>query len=101
MKYNSLLIIFTAFVLITACGSQSELEKREVVFTVGGMYCESCVSAVTNEMNRIDGISDINVTLSDSTVVFSAPENNIPDQQRIKRSIEALGYTVHFSNDTE
>lgn len=101
MNSNSLFIIFAAILLFSACGSQSEPEKREVVFTVGGMYCESCVSAVTNEMNRIDGVSDVNVTLTDSTVVFSAPDNKMPDQERIKRSIEALGYTVHFSNDTE
>lgn len=89
-------ILLLATLLIGACASENEQSVREVVFHVEGMYCESCVGAVTNEMNRMDGVQNVQVTLADSTVVFRVPENREPSHDEIRKAIEDLGYKVHF-----
>jgi copper chaperone CopZ len=82
--------------LLMACTAQNHGEERQIIFHVEGMFCESCVGAVTNEIERMNGTSNVNVTLEDSTVVFTIPANRVPDRETIRESIERLGYTVHF-----
>ncbi|KPQ00347.1 MAG: copper chaperone [Bacteroidetes bacterium HLUCCA01] len=89
-------LVLLATLMIGACASDNEQSVREVVFHVEGMYCESCVGAVTNEMNRMDGVQGVQVTLADSTVVFQVREDQEPSQDQIRKAIEDLGYKVHF-----
>jgi copper chaperone len=93
-------VLLTAFGLI-ACSSAEEHDIRQVVFTVEGMYCEGCVGAVTNEIQRIDGATNISVTLDDSLVVFSVPSNKMPSDEALRKAIEDLGYIVHLNTDSE
>ena len=40
--------------------------------------------------------SGVQVTLADSTVVFQVREDQEPSQDQIRKTIEDLGYKVHF-----
>lgn len=93
--------VFSLLLFIVACSERPVEEQREVIFHVEGMFCESCVGAVNNEINRMSGVSNVTVTLEDSTVTFTAPANRIPDRELIRKSIEDLGYIVHFDLNTE
>ncbi|MCC5925244.1 MAG: heavy-metal-associated domain-containing protein [Bacteroidetes bacterium] len=94
MKF--LLTTTLLIIVLMGCSNKESTEEREVVFHVEGMFCESCVGAVTNEMRRINGVSNISVSLEDSSVVFTVPSNRVPDRSHIRESIENLGYKVHF-----
>jgi copper chaperone len=45
------------------------------IYTVAGMTCEHCVSAVTSELKSIDGVSDVQIALvvgGDSAVTITS-----------------------------
>lgn len=91
-------IILALTLLITACSGDKEINipVEEVKFTVSGMYCDGCVKAVEVELKRIDGLTDIVVSLDDSTVTFKAKQNKIPTNRELSDIVEELGYTAIF-----
>jgi copper chaperone CopZ len=101
IKPSLLSALIISVLLVAACSNSEEPETRQIVFNVEGMYCAGCVGAITNEIQRIDGASNISVTLDDSLVVFDIPSNKIPDQQTLRKAIEDLGYIVHFKSEVE
>ncbi|SDB80481.1 Copper chaperone CopZ [Raineyella antarctica] len=62
-------------------------------YTVTGMTCGHCVSAVTEEVSAVDGVSDVKVDLeSGRMAVTSATE--VPLETIAAAVDEAGGYTV-------
>ncbi|AYY15225.1 copper chaperone [Actinobacteria bacterium YIM 96077] len=61
-------------------------------YTVTGMTCEHCVSAVTSEVSKINGVSDVRIDLNSGnvTVVSSGPLD--PDD--IRAAVDEAGYEV-------
>jgi copper chaperone len=95
MKTTPILLILVLS-LFAACTGEPELPVEEIRFHVSGMYCDGCVKAVTVELERLDGLSDVQVSLEDSSVVFKAPQNKIPTNQQLSELMEELGYTAIF-----
>ncbi|GAA3137585.1 copper ion binding protein [Kribbella aluminosa] len=59
-------------------------------YTVTGMTCEHCVSAVTEEVTGIDGVSDIAVDLPTGAVTVTS---ELPiDEAQIRAAVEEAGY---------
>ena len=59
-------------------------------YAVKGMTCDHCVAAVTSEVSRIEGISEVVVDLSQGTLVFTG---EIP-RQTIADAVEEAGYEL-------
>lgn len=59
-------------------------------YSVPEISCQHCVNAITTELQKIDGVSDINVDLAAKTVTVGgeAPDANIV------AAIEEAGYAV-------
>lgn len=96
MKLSRILSLLPLFFVLIHCSSQPEVPLEEVRFHVSGMYCEGCVLAVTVELERLDEVRDVRVTLEDSLIVFTVPQNRIPTNQHLSEIIEELGYTALF-----
>lgn len=60
------------------------------------MYCEGCVLAVETELQQIDGVTDVQVTLADSTVRFKVAQNKIPTNRELSDLMNELGYVAIF-----
>ena len=60
--------------------------------TVKGMHCAKCQSAVTEAMNKLDGVSDVDVNLETGLVTFS--EKQPVSDEAIKDAIESIGFDV-------
>lgn len=64
-------------------------------YSVAGMTCGHCVSAVTEELSRLDGVSDVTVDLnaggvSAVTVTSAAP---LPTDQ-VSAAVDEAGYVL-------
>ena len=64
-------------------------------YSVAGMTCGHCVSAVTEELSRLDGVSDVAVDLnaggvSAVTVISAAP---LPTDQ-VAAAVDEAGYAL-------
>ncbi|GAB3959137.1 heavy-metal-associated domain-containing protein [Actinoallomurus acanthiterrae] len=61
-------------------------------YTVKGMTCGHCVSAVTSEVGAIDGVTDVKVDLTSGvvTVASTAPL----DDRAVRDAVDEAGYEV-------
>ena len=61
-------------------------------YTVQGMTCGHCVASVTEEVKRIDGVSDVAVELETGavTVTSSSPLDSVA----VKAAVEEAGYEL-------
>jgi copper chaperone CopZ len=65
---------------------------HRISVTVKGMTCEHCVRAVTEELQALDGVSDVIVTLSSGDVALTS-ERELT-RAEIAAAIEEAGYAL-------
>ena len=64
----------------------------EQTYTVTGMTCGHCVSAVTSELSRLPGVIDVQVDLaSGGVVVDSADELPV---ETVRAAVDEAGYQL-------
>ena len=61
-------------------------------YTVKGMHCSHCVSAVEEEVGQIDGIDDVDVDLSSGSLTFTT--NQPVDPATVRAAVEEAGYEL-------
>lgn len=61
-------------------------------FTVQGMTCGHCVSAVTDEVGQIQGVSDVDVDLETGAVTITS-EGDV-DEDVVRAAVEEAGYEL-------
>jgi copper chaperone len=61
-------------------------------FAVAGMTCGHCVSAVTSELSKIPGVSEVEVDLASGTVVL-ASEAPVP-VEAVASAVDEAGYQL-------
>jgi copper chaperone len=61
-------------------------------YTVSGMTCQHCVSAVTGELSSLDGVDDVQVDLGTGvvTVTSAAPL----DESDVRAAVDEAGYEL-------
>lgn len=67
-------------------------ENAMKTITVKGMHCPNCQNAVTDAMNQLDGVADVDVNLENGLVTFS--EEKPVSDETIKNAIEKIGFEV-------
>ena len=60
-------------------------------YTVTGMTCGHCVASVTEEVQEIQGVQDVKVTLEDGSLVVSG--EGFTDEA-VQRAVEEAGYQL-------
>jgi copper chaperone len=60
-------------------------------YPVDGMTCSHCVNAVTEELQKLDGVSSVDVDLDAKTVTVSG---DLLDDAVIAAAIDEAGYAV-------
>jgi len=71
------------------------MSTTTATFSVTGMTCAHCVSAVTEEVSRLDGVSAVDVDLNPAgdsrvTVTSAAP---LP-VEAVRDAVDEAGYTL-------
>lgn len=61
-------------------------------YTVDGMTCQHCVNAVTEEIGKLSGVSEVQVDLGERRVTVSSQAPLA--QTDIAAAIEEAGYTL-------
>ena len=60
--------------------------------TVTGMTCGHCVSSVTEEIQEIDGVEDVQVVLETGAVTVTSAQPL--DDDAVRAAVEEAGYAV-------
>ena len=61
-------------------------------YTVKGMTCAHCVAAVSEEVGRIDGVTDVKVDLASGLVTVTGTRDL--DDAAISEAVDEAGYEV-------
>jgi copper chaperone len=61
-------------------------------YAVKGMTCEHCVSAVSAEVGRIDGVSGVDVDLATGAVTVTSAD--ALDDSAVREAVDEAGYEV-------
>ena len=64
---------------------------RELLYTVPGMSCDHCRSAVEGEIEKVDGVREVDVDLESKLVVVHGEGL---DDGAIRAAIDEAGYDV-------
>jgi len=70
----------------------SEATDHVTTYTVTGMTCEHCVSAVTEEVSKIDGVTNVAVDLPSGAVTVTSGQKVGDDE--IRAAVDEAGYTL-------
>ena len=60
-------------------------------YTVDGMTCGHCVAAVTEEVSKVGGLSDVNVDLATKTLTVTGDPI---DDDAVRAAVDEAGYAV-------
>ncbi|MCV9996234.1 heavy-metal-associated domain-containing protein [Paeniglutamicibacter sp. ZC-3] len=80
---------------ITAKPSEETMNQNNITLKIDGMTCSHCVSSVTEELNEVPGVSNVEIILAaggTSTAVIttnSAIENSV-----LEAAVTEAGYTL-------
>ena len=61
-------------------------------YTVTGMTCAHCVASVTEEVQEIPGVEDVDVVLESGTLKVTSAEP--VDDAAVKAAVEEAGYQL-------
>jgi copper chaperone len=61
-------------------------------YTVVGMTCGHCVASVTEEVSKIDGVTNVDVDLASGRVTVESDEP--VDEAAFAAAVDEAGYTV-------
>jgi copper chaperone CopZ len=61
-------------------------------YTVTGMTCEHCVRAVTEEVSRIPGVTDVVVDLASGGLTVHSDDE--PDRTAVAAAVDEAGYEL-------
>jgi len=83
-------VVVLVAILAVACSRSTTVKAS---FTVEGMHCESCSAAITDALDKVDGVESASAdhVTGSAEATFRSPEAT-PEQ--LAAEIEGLGYTV-------
>ncbi len=68
------------------------MSENQSAYTVTGMTCGHCVASVTEEVQEIPGVTDVQVDLASGSLRFSS-EQPVSDAD-VKAAVEEAGYQL-------
>jgi copper chaperone len=68
------------------------LHMATTTYTVTGMTCGHCVSAVTDEVKQIPGVADVAIDLASGAVTVTS-ESDL-DTDAVRAAVEEAGYEL-------
>jgi len=84
--------VFVVIVAIVVAGCNRSTTLR-VSFSVEGMHCESCSSAITEALEKVDGVDSASADHATGSADASFVSPGVSPEQLVAE-IEGLGYTV-------
>lgn len=82
-------VVLCAALSLLACRDEPRVMSVEIA--VAGMTCDSCVQAITYELERLDGVRKVAVDLDGGKATVTFTEGQI-DPAALEQAIEKIGY---------
>lgn len=81
------------FLLITIFVSNIALAAgKTITVKIDGMTCPSCAASVEGQVNKLDGVSDIDISLTKGTATITLKEGKSVPDSAIKEAVKKAGF---------
>ena len=84
--------------LLTACREAPRVMQVEIA--IEGMTCDSCVQAISHELERLEGVRTVEVDLDGGKALVTFTEGE-SEPAVFERTIEKIGYEATLAPVTE
>lgn len=69
-----------------------------ITFTVQNLKCGGCANTITKGVQSIEGVSEVNVNVEESTVSFQTISEEV--SEKVKQKLLQLGYPTEDQENT-
>jgi copper chaperone len=76
----------------TNTNTNSTADRTTSTYTVTGMTCGHCVASVTDEVSKVDGVTDVEVDLASGQVTVTS--DGPLDAAAVAAAVDDAGYAV-------
>lgn len=84
------ILVMVIVAMVAGCSRSSTVQAT---FTVEGMHCESCSSAITEALEKVEGVNGASADHAKGSAEASFQSPGVSPEQ-LTAEIEGLGYTV-------
>ena len=71
------------------------------VLGVDGLACPFCAFGIEKRLNKIDGVTDIEVDLADSVVRVTLQEDKTLTEEQARQAVKEAGFTLRSYSEAE
>ena len=71
------------------------------VLGVDGLACPFCAFGIEKRLNKVDGVSDIQVDIADSVVRVVMDEGQILTENQARQAVDEAGFTLRSFSPAE
>jgi len=68
-----------------------EMSQIELTYSVPGVSCDHCKTAITNEVSTVDGVQEVDVDLETKQVAVRGDQVS---DQAVRAAIDEAGYDI-------
>lgn len=87
-KILSLIFITFSFLTISYAG------ENDLTLKIEGMTCPSCAASVESYLNGLEGISSVDISLSQQQAIVALKTGANLKEQRIRKAIQKAGFKL-------
>ena len=71
---------------------------KKINISIRGMHCQSCVTLITQKLEKMEGIKNVNVNFATEKAAIEFNESKI-DENSIIKVIASLGYKAEIATE--
>lgn len=80
---------------ITAKPSEEIMSQNNITLKIDGMTCGHCISSVTEELNEVPGVSNVQIALAAGGTSTAVVTTNSPvESSLLEAAVTEAGYTL-------
>lgn len=98
--FKNILIALFVLVLLAGCGKTEKQQSGEstlyenTTISVSSIMCEMCVTTITDALNKVDGVNNVDVNLAGKVAVVKFNPSKV-DMKGLEKVILNAGYDAN------
>lgn len=74
---------------------------NQYVLGVDGLACPFCAYGIEKRLNKVDGVTDVEVNVADSVVHVSLQEGKTLTEEQARQAVKEAGFTLRSYAEAE
>lgn len=89
------------FLALMVSSGAALAEDNQYVLNVDGLACPFCAFGIEKHLNKVDGVSDVQVDIGESVVRVTLQEGKTLAEEQARQAVEEAGFTLESFSRAE